>query len=526
MNRRKIAAAVAVGISATLALTACGQQANSSSADGDVTAVFSNIAETTTLDPAIAFSSDGFEFVRNVYDSLTQYEPGGVEIQPSLAESWEMSDDATEYTFTLREGVTFHDGTELTADDVVATIDRVQGINQGPASVIANVAGVEAVDELTVRFSLTLPDVYLPGKLQKIAIVSADAIEENATSDDEWAASWFAENEAGAGPYTLDEWNKGSSIELAAYEDYYQEWESGTPTKVTLRVDADVQTALQLMGQGEIDMLGAVGPDDSKTASEMEGVKLVEQSGLSVQILPLNVETVPDVRVREALSLAFDYQAMLDYYQGYGDLAVGPLPTGFGGGIESLPVPERDVERAKQLLTDAGIGEGELTVTYLGLSGLSYEEFTGTLLEQNFADIGVNVEIQMVPWAQMVEIQSNPETAADISFLNMSAVSDDPSSMLTQGYTSASIASNGGYNWAYFQDPAVDGAVSALPGIADETERDTAVVDTVGMINDAYVAIYASQPKLAQPVLEKWDVKYEVMDYNYVVRFFYARSAE
>lgn len=526
MNRRKIAAALAVGVTATLALTACGQQANSSAPDGDVTAVFSNIAETTTLDPAIAFSSDGFEFVRNVYDSLTQYEPGGVEIQPSLAESWEVSDDATEYTFTLREGVTFHDGTELTADDVVATVDRVQGINQGPASVIANVADVEAVDESTVKFSLTLPDVYLPGKLQKIGIVSADAIEENATADDEWATTWFAENEAGAGPYTLDEWNKGSSIELAAYEDYYQEWESGTPTKVTLRVDADVQTALQLMGQGEIDMLGAVGPDDSKTASEMDGVKLVEQSGLSVQILPLNVETVPDVRVREALSLAFDYQAMLDYYQGYGDLAVGPLPTGFGGGIESLPVPERDVDGAKQLLADAGIGEGELTVTYLGLSGLSYEEFTGTLLEQNFADIGVNLEIQMVPWAQMVEIQSNPETAADISFLNMSAVSDDPSSMLTQGYTSASIAPNGGYNWSYFQDPAVDEAVAALPGIADEAERDAAVVDTVGMINDAYVAIYASQPKLAQPVLDKWDVQYEVMDYNYVVRFFYARSAE
>lgn len=526
MNRKKSAAALAVSITAMLALSACGQQANSASDNADISVVFSNIAETTTLDPAIAFSSDGFEFVRNVYDSLTQYEPGGVTIQPSLAESWEMSDDATEYTFTLRDGVTFHDGSALTADDVVASIERVQGVNQGPASIIANVAGVEAVDDSTVTFTLSAPDVYLPGKLQKIAIVSADAIEANATADDEWATAWFAENEAGAGPYTLSAWNKGSSIELAAYEDYYLEWEAGTPTKVTLRVDPDVQTALQLMGQGQIDMLGAVGPDDSATATSIDGVKLVEQSGLSVQILPLNVDTLPDVRIREALSIAFDYQAMLDYYQGYGDLAVGPLPTGFGNGIDELPVPARDVDRARELLADAGVAEGELTVTYLGLSGLSYEEFTGTLLEQNFADIGVNLEIVMVPWAQMVEIQSNPDTAADISFLNMSAVSDDPSSMLTQGYISANIASNGGYNWSYFQDPAVDAAVAELPGIADETARASAVVDTVEMINDAYVAIYASQPKLAQPVLDKWDVKYEVMDYNYVVRFFYARSTE
>lgn len=526
MNTRKTAAILALGVTATLVLTSCGQQANSSSPESEVSVVFSNIAETTTLDPAIAYSSDGFEFVRNVYDSLTQYAPGGVAIEPSLAESWEMSDDATEYTFVLREGVTFHDGTEFTADDVVASIERTQGVNQGPASVISNVASVEAVDDSTVQFTLTLPDVYLPGKLQKVAIVSADAIEEHSTDDDEWATEWFAENEAGAGAYTLDEWDKGASIELAAYEDYYLDWDDGAPTAVTLRVDPDVQTALQLMGQGEIDMLGAVGPDDSATAADMDGVKLVEQSGLSVQILPINVETISDVRVREALTLAFDYQAMLDYYQGFGDLAVGPLPTGFGGGIEDLPVPARDVEGAKALLAEAGVTDGSLTVTYLGLSGLSYEEFTGTLLEQNFADIGVNLEIQMVPWAQMVEIQSNPETAADISFLNMSAVSDDPSSMLSQGYISANIAPNGGYNWSYLQDPAIDAAVAALPGIADEAERQTAVLDTVQMINDAYVAIYASQPKLAQPVLDKWDVQYEVMDYNYVVRFFYTRLAE
>ncbi|MFD1715838.1 ABC transporter substrate-binding protein [Amnibacterium flavum] len=524
---RRRSAAVAAGAAVTVfALTACGQQAASSSGSDEVTAVFSNIAETTTLDPAIAFSSDGFEFVRNVYDSLTQYEPGGVEIGPGIAESWEANDDATEYTFTLREGLTFHDGTDLTADDVVSSIERVQAVNQGPASIIAGISSVEATDDTTVVVDLSASDVFLPGKLQKIAIVSGDAIEANATDDDPWAQDWFADNEAGSGAYELDSWAKGSAIELTAFEDYYLDWDDAAPKKVTLRVDADVQTALQLMGQGEIDMLGAVGPDDSASAAAMDGVKLVEQSGLSVQILPLNTQkgALADVRVREALSKAFDYQAMLDYYQGYGDLAVGPLPTGFGGGIEDLAVPERDVEGAKALLAEAGYADG-LTVSYLGLSGLSYEEFTGTLLEQNFADIGVKVEIQMVPWAQMVEIQSNPDTAADISFLNMSAVSDDPSSMLTQGYVSATIASNGGYNWSYFQDPEVDAMVAELPTISDETERDQAVIDAVTAINEQYVAIFASQPKLAQPVLDKWDVQYEVMDYNYVVRFFYARAS-
>jgi peptide/nickel transport system substrate-binding protein len=524
MIRRR--ALLVYALAGTLALTACGQKANENqSSTGGGSVVFSNISETTTLDPAIAFSSDGFEFVRNVYDSLTMYQPGGVTVEPALAESWKADDTSTAYTFTLRKGVKFHSGEDFTSADVVASIDRVKGINQGPATLLTNVTSVSAPDPSTVVVSLKAPDVYLPGKLQKIAIVSAKAIADHKTASDEWAKDWFADHEDGTGPYQLDSWAKASAIQLTSYSGYWLPWDKAAPTKVTLRVDADVQTALQLLQQGKIDMMGAVGPDDSASAAKMTGVKLVEQDGLSVQILPMNTSKGPltDPRVRQAVSLAFDYQAMLDYYKGYGSLAVGPLPTAFGGGLDSLAVPKRDVAKAKELLTEAGKSSG-LTLTYLGLSGLSYEEFTGTLLQQNLKDIGITVKIQMVPWAQMAQLQSNPSTAVDISFLNMSAVSDDPSAMLSQGYITSSMADKGGYNWSYFSNPDVDKAVAGLPSIPDKDQRSAAVVDTVKKINDQYVAIYAAQPKLAQPVLAKWDVKYEIMDYNYVVRFFYARA--
>ncbi|MFT4307288.1 MAG: ABC transporter substrate-binding protein [Microbacterium sp.] len=523
INRHAFGVGVIVTLTA-IGLTACGQQAQPTSSE-DVSVSFSNIAETTSLDPAIVSSSDGLEFVRNVYDSLTQYEVGGTEVEPSIAESWETNEDSSVYTFHLRDDITFHDGTDLTADDVVASIERVQAINQGFASLITGIESVTATDDTTVVIELSAPDVYLPGKLQKIAIVSADAIEENATDEDPWAQDWFAENEAGSGPYQLDEWDKGTSIELSAFDDYYLDWEEGTPTQVSLRTDTDVQTALQLLEQGEIDMMGAVGPDESAAAADMDGVKLIEQSALSVKTLPLNVnnEALSDVRVREAISLAFDYEAMNEYYEGYAETSVGPLPSGFGDGIEDLAPNEQDVERAKELLAEAGYGDG-LTLTYMGVSGLSYEEFTGTLLEQNLADIGITLEINMVPWAQMVELQSDPATAADITFLDMSAVSDDPSAMLAQEFLSSDIASEGGYNWSYYQNTELDDAITSLSAITDEDERNQAVLDTVDMINSEYLAIYATQPSLAQPVLEKWDVQYEPMDYNYVVRFFYARD--
>ncbi len=525
MITKRAAVAGAALTLAVLGFTACGQPAASPAATDDIDVAFSNIAETATLDPAIAFSSDGLEFVRNVYDSLTAYDVGGVTIGPSVASSWEMNDDATEYTFTLEDGVVFHDGTDLTADDVVASVQRVQGINQGPATLLTGVESVTASDDSTVVVDLSAPDVYLPGKLQKIAIVSGDAIEEHATDDDPWATDWFSTNEAGSGPYTLEEWNRGTSIELAAFEDYRLPWEDGTPTHVSLRTDPDVQTALQLMQQGEIDMMGAVGPDEVAAASEMDGVKIVEQPALSVKVLPINTSNpaLADPRVREAITLAFDYDAMLEYYQGYAQTSVGPLPSGFGNGIESLAPKQRDVAKAKELLAEAGYADG-LDLTFMGISGLSYEEFTGTLLEQNLGDIGIRLTLNMVPWPQMVELQANPDSAADITFLDMSAVSDDPSAMLAQSYLSTNVAPNGGYNWAYYQDTDLDDAILSLSAITDEAERKQAVLDTIDTINSAYLAIYATQPSIAQPVLEQWDVAYEPMDYNYVVRFFYARS--
>jgi peptide/nickel transport system substrate-binding protein len=540
MRKTALAALVVTG---ALVLAACGQKANenpgsstSAAASGsgsgtaapapsNISAVFSNIAETTTLDPAIAFSSDGLEFVRNVYDSLTMYEPGGVKPVPSLAESWTTSSDNKVWTFKLRTGVKFHSGGDFTSADVVATINRVQGINQGPATLIANISKVEAPDATTAVITLKDPDVFLLGKLQKIAIISAKTLEAKKTADDEWAKKYFADAEDGTGPYQLDSWQKASAINLKAFTGYYLPWDAKAPTSVTLRVDPDVQTALQLLQQGKIDMMGAVGPDDSASASKMNGVKLVEQDALGVQILPMNTSKGPltDPKVREAVSLAFDYQAMIDYYKGYGTLAVGPLPTAFGGGLDTLPTPKRDVEKAKALLAEAGKSTG-VTLTYLGLSGLSYEEFVGTLLQQNLKDIGIDLKIQMVPWPQMSQLYSKADTARDISFLNMSAVSDDPAAMLNQGYVTSSFGDKGGYNWSYWSNADVDKSVAALPGISDATERNKEVLDTVKMINDNYVAVYAAQPKLAQPVLAKWDVKYEIMDYNYVVRFFYARA--
>ena len=160
----------------------CGTRPTGSEAGLGHLGSFSNIAETPTLDPAVAFSSDGFEFVRNVYEGLLEYVPGGVNVRPLLATSWKVSPDGKTYTFTLRKGVKFQDGSPFNAAAAKLGLDRMKGVNQGPATLMANVVSVTAKGANTLVIKLKQPDVYFLGKLPKLPIVSSQAINAHKTA--------------------------------------------------------------------------------------------------------------------------------------------------------------------------------------------------------------------------------------------------------------------------------------------------------------------------------------------------------
>jgi peptide/nickel transport system substrate-binding protein len=489
------------------------------------TAVFSNIAETPTLDPAITFSSDGLLFARNVYEGLVQYEPYTNEITPSLATDWEILDDDVTYVFQLREGVTFHDGSTFDAAAAAAGLQRILDVNQGPATLASDIAAIEATGEYEVTITLDAPNFFFLGALPKLPIVSLEATEANATDADPLASEWFATNAAGTGPYVLDRWDRNQAIYLSAYEDYWQEWDDAAPREVVLRVDPDISTAMQLLQSGEITMLGAVGPDESAQAAAMDGVQVVEQPSFEVRMLNLNVNLEPldDPQVREAISLAFDYQAMVDFFQGYGAVPHGPLPSSLEGQGELYPPMEQDMDRARELLAEAGYPDGGFEVEFLGLAGLSYQEFAGNVLEQQLGELGITVSQNLNPWPQMVEIQSNPETANDVSFLNQSVATPDPTYLLRSAYSSENHADRGGYNWAFYTNPALDEMLDEVRTIPDAEQRAVMVEEMVGMVRDDHVGVYVIEPALAQPVQEGWDVWYETLDFNYVIRFFHSR---
>jgi hypothetical protein len=265
--------------------------------------VWTNVALPPNIDPAIGFDSDTLQVVRNVYEGLLEYAPGSTALRPALAERYSVSPDGLTYTFELRKGVVFHDGTPFDSAAAVMSLNRIREINQGPASLLVNVKGFRTAGPSSVVVELSAPYVFLPGVMPWLPIVSPTAMKAHATASDRWAEKWFASNAVGTGPYMLSAFNPTTHIDLVSNPHYWQPWHNGTPTSASLTLNPNVTTQLELLQAGQVDFLGAISPDNAATAKSLSNVVLLVQPGLEVQILPLNMERPPmnDPRVRLAM---------------------------------------------------------------------------------------------------------------------------------------------------------------------------------------------------------------------------------
>ena len=141
-------------------------------------------------------------------------------------------------------------------------------------------------------------------------------------------------------------------------------------------------------------------------------------------------------------------------------------------------------------------------------------------------EIGIGVEQVLVPWGQLVEMTSNPDTAADMAFLILNMTSPDPSSLLKSGYITESFADQGGYNWAYYSNALVDELTASVATIADREERGLVLRQIQDQMIDDQVAVWVPMAPIYQPVRDNWTVKYEPLDFVVSVRFFFARNTD
>jgi peptide/nickel transport system substrate-binding protein len=347
------------------------------------------------LDPtsAAAQAIDSVVYT-NIFEGLTRFMGDG-SVVPGLAESWEISDDGTVYTFKLRDGVTFHDGTTMDAEDVKFSLDRAMAEDSANAqkALFAGIKSVEAVDPTTVKVTLSEPNGNFLFNMAwgDAVIVASDSIDDIKT------------NPVGTGAFTFGEWVQGDSITLNRNPDYWGD--QPALETATFKFISDPTAAFAAMMAEDVDVFDNFPAPENLPQFEADPrFQVLVGSTEGETILSTNNKQAPfdDILVRQALAHAIDRQAIIDGAMfGYGT----PIGTHFAphhpAYVDLTGQSAYDPEKAKSLLAEAGLADGFETT--LHLPPPSYARRGGEIIAAQLAEVGITAEIINVEWAQWLE---------------------------------------------------------------------------------------------------------------------------
>jgi peptide/nickel transport system substrate-binding protein len=394
----------------------------------DVTITYLEGQVVTTIDPAKHTDESSHHAIINMYDPLLypKVAEGSMEPGPHVAESWRVTDGAKTYTFQIRKGIRFHDGKELTADDVVFSFQRMVALKKGFSWLwngILTAEQVRAVGPQTVVFTLSQPYAPFLSTLTQLFIVNRDQVLANkkpGTYGDagDYGDAYLGDNVAGSGPYTKESWDRATTLVMKAYPGYWRGWKPNQITRVIYRTVQEEATMRTLLLGGQADMI-----DQWRTPTTFEqlkktpGIVVDETPSAQLYHIQLNTQRAPlsDIRVRRALAHAFDYKTAIDQIFKGAVLAKGPLPNRVYGHSEKVQAYAQNVEQAKKELADAGVKPGQLTFDYWFPTGNELGRQIGLLYQANLAAIGVKLNLKETPWAQMVQASANADTNPDVA---------------------------------------------------------------------------------------------------------------
>ncbi len=378
-KRRVLAGAAAIAVGA-IVLTACASQRDGGGETGDAsdvdsTFVFASSGDISGLDPAMANDGETFRVSRQIFEGLVGVEPGTADPAPGLAESWTQSEDGLSYTFTLKEGVTFHDGTDFNAEAVCFNFDRMNNFTgvaaseslsyywgklmRGYADTGTSIYGgceatsdTEAVITLTQPFAGFIPALSLPS----FAIQSPTALEEysadevGGTPEAPVLSEYAQGHPVGTGPFKFDEWSPGESVTLSAYEDYWGD--QGQVQEIIFQVIGETTARRQALESGSIDGYDLVAPADLG-ALEEAGFNLVNRDPFNILYLGINQKApgLSDPKVRQAIAHAIDKEQLVAQVLPEGtEVAQEFMPPAVIGWNEDVPTYDYDPEAAQALL--------------------------------------------------------------------------------------------------------------------------------------------------------------------------------
>jgi peptide/nickel transport system substrate-binding protein len=439
--------------------------------------------DSAALDPSIVTDGESFKATQQIFDTLLDYKDGTTEVQPGLADSWKVSTDGLVYTFTLHKGVKFHDGTDFNAEAVVFNFNRwrdpksafkFQGdsfdyyISQFGGEKEDVIKEIKAVDANTVEFTLNKPQAPF---LQNVAmpcfgIGSPKAIQEKKDK--------FKSEPVGTGAFVFKEWKRNESITVEKNPNY---WKQGLPkiNKLIIRAIPDNSARLTALKNGELDLIEDVNPDDVKNIESDTNLKKLTRPSFNVGFLGFNLKHKPfdNAKVRVALNHAVNKKAIIQaFYGGNAEIAVNPMPKSLWGHNNDIKDYEYDLEKAKQLLAEAGYPNGlpdEYTFYAMPVARpyMPDGKKVAEAIQQDFAKIGVKTKIVSPEWATYLADAKKGEKD-DIYMLGWSGDNGDPDNFL---YALLDKNNIGGNNRSFYTNEDVHKLLVDAQAMNDQAKR-------------------------------------------------------
>jgi peptide/nickel transport system substrate-binding protein len=376
--------------------------------------------DVNSLDPSLAYCDTCQIYMTAVYETLIGLAADNTTLEPRLATSWEGNPEQTQFTFTLDPAAKFADGTPVTSADVKFSWERLQGL-QGSASYLAgSIETIATPDPATVEVTLDAPNSAFLNQVNSpyLGIVNQKVAEANGATGDpatDEGEQWFLANSAGSGPFQLAAYTPGSELRLTRNDSYWRT-KAAFP-EVIIKETPQAVTQRQQLEQGEVDIAMQLSGD---VAQGMGGGDVAVERVPSFNFVYLALSPgaagaealTPEVR--EAIRLALDYQGLVDVtVGGAGRPQPSPIPNGFLG-TEGLPAPAQDVEKAKQLLADAQVGELTLDATYPSLNVYGVDFSTAMQkVQTDLKGIGINLElnpVEIAVWGEQIGAAGIPVT--------------------------------------------------------------------------------------------------------------------